>query len=29
MNKLACVPLERPQIRPYSLSLSTEARAAL
>ena len=29
MNKLACVPLECPQIRPYSLSLSTEARAAL
>ncbi|WP_047283664.1 adenylyl-sulfate kinase [Pseudomonas protegens] len=29
MNKLACVPLERPQIRPYSLSLYTEARAAL
>ncbi|MEY9332206.1 adenylylsulfate kinase [Pseudomonas protegens] len=29
MNKLARVPLERPQIRPYSLSLSTEARAAL
>lgn len=29
MNKLACVALDRPQIRPYSLSLPTEARAAL
>ncbi|NBF05780.1 adenylyl-sulfate kinase [Pseudomonas sp. Fl5BN2] len=29
MNKLAYAPLEQPQIRPYTLSLSTEARAAL
>ncbi|ROL83108.1 adenylyl-sulfate kinase [Pseudomonas protegens] len=29
MNKLACAPLEQLQIRPYSLSLSIEARAAL
>jgi adenylylsulfate kinase len=29
MNKPACVALDRPQIRPYSLSLPIEARAAL
>lgn len=29
MNKLACAPLEQLQIRPYSVSLSIEARAAL
>lgn len=29
MNKRACVPAEQPQIRPYALSLSCEARAVL
>ncbi|UMZ12634.1 adenylyl-sulfate kinase [Pseudomonas sp. MPFS] len=29
MNKPACVTMEQPQIRPYTLSLSSGARAAL